>query len=95
MSEPRSKLSTFEQRVDWLLKHQELWIKWFTADKTSYLIPVLGSDPSKLLLGRRNLFLAMQRDGLFSKSTYWLDCKLYHELIAAKKVISDFYSKRG
>lgn len=81
------KSSTFQERVDWLVTHKSEWVDWFTqCDKNSYFLP-LDEKSNHFHLRKRNLFLSMQRDGLFAKSTYWLDVKLYHELREALKEV--------
>jgi hypothetical protein len=61
--------STFEERVVWLLEHHIFLVG--ISDKVER--PV-----------KRNIVLAMKRDGLVSKKTYWPDVKLDDEIRQAK-----------
>ena len=76
MSDSRAKLSTFEQRVEWLINKKTLWYDmWYTKSESS------------LYTVTRKLINYMKRDGLFSTTTYWCDVKLKKELYAAAKII--------
>jgi len=71
MSGNRAKLSTFDERVDWLVRKQALWYETW-RDGSPSMIRVL-----------KKLFMYMQRDGLFSPTTNYLDVKLKKELFSA------------
>lgn len=77
-NEKRYKNSTFEQRVEWLIAHKDLWYKEYYNLSSA----LKHHGPFK-----RRLVMALKHDGLIAKSTYWPDVKLKEELISASLVI--------
>jgi hypothetical protein len=81
MSDKRAKFSTFEQRVDWLVRNDFIWIKWWKDHSVG-----LG-----FYLGKKNfwsyLIYKMKQAKLYSKKTYCLDVKLKDEMTAAAKIL--------
>jgi hypothetical protein len=61
--------STFEERVTWLLKNQQ------------FLVGKLDKIERPV---KRLIVMAMKRDGLVSKKTYWPDVTLDDEIRQAK-----------
>jgi hypothetical protein len=62
--------STRQEKVLWLLKHQNMWEGW--KDK---------GDPRQ-----RDIFDAMVRDGLLSEKTYWKDPNFTSLIYEARRV---------
>jgi hypothetical protein len=75
----RSKLSTFDQRVTWLLKHREFWYDWHVNNR--------DYKQAHFSTTMKHLIIRMQDAGLFAKSTYWLDPRMEDELHAATEKI--------
>jgi len=85
ISGPAMRVSTFVQRVDWLLSHQEQWVEWYREITNKHTTPLDRFLSVHFNHRRRNLFLMMKADGLFAKTTYWKDVKLSGELAIAYK----------
>ena len=74
IGQPRTKLSTTRQRVKWLLENIEVW-----KDYKPKLVK------SKILFNQ--VFRAMQKAGLYSKTSYPMDC--YSGVIQAVELARD------
>jgi hypothetical protein len=72
--------STFEQRVDWLVVHSDVWLSWYVA---------IVSGKIHFRQERKYLIMRMKVDDLFAQSTYWLDTQLDDELVMAFRILRE------
>lgn len=64
--------STPQQKVDWLLAHQELWEGW-------------PDDVTIRDNRKRSIVEAMKKDGIVAPSTYWVDIHLTNLIQEARR----------
>lgn len=62
--------STRQERIDWMLAHEELWRGWTQLSECNRV---------------RNVVMVMQADGLLSKNTRWTDVDVHGLVVAARK----------